>query len=42
MAPKILDRSLGDDVAKVMSMVFQGGLVCALLTAVILVTTLEG
>ena len=41
MAPKLLDRSLGDDVAKVMSMVFQGGLVVALLTAVLLVTVLE-
>ena len=36
MAPLMLHRSLGDEVAKVMSMVFQGGLVTSLVTAVIL------
>ena len=36
MAPRLLEPSLGDEVARVMSLLFQAGLVMALLSALLL------
>lgn len=42
MAPRMLDPSLGDDVARIMSVLFQAGLVMALLSALALQHALSG